>query len=191
MDKKLKINSPFSILHSPFQKGFTLVELLITIAVLAVISGIVIAIINPGTQLAKARDARRKNDMHQIQVALEAYKSDNGHYPPSPDWINSSQGDQWIPGLSPQYMQKLPRDPSSSGGSYTGFPGWYGKWDYAYYAAAYPSTCAQGHAVVAGDDYMLIARAENTADPAAIGQTLTYAGCPTGVWTGYFPFGPQ
>lgn len=61
-------------------KGFTLIELLVVIAIISILSSVVFASLNSAR--AKARDARRLSDLHQIRNALELYASDNnGAYP--------------------------------------------------------------------------------------------------------------
>lgn len=60
-------------------KGFTLVELMIVIAIIGTLTGLVAS--NFVSAQAKARDARRKSDLTQIQRALELYYNDFGHYP--------------------------------------------------------------------------------------------------------------
>jgi len=63
------------------QKGFTIIELIVVIAIIAVLSGIVV--VNTGQYLAKTRDAKRLSDMHTIQLALQAYYEQYGYYPAS------------------------------------------------------------------------------------------------------------
>ncbi len=53
------------------KKGFTLIELLLVLAIVAILAGIVISQLSPARE--KARDAKRISDIHQIQLALEAY----------------------------------------------------------------------------------------------------------------------
>jgi len=60
-------------------KGFTMIELIVVIAIIAVLSGIVVGSVNQ--YQAKARDARRKGDMQQIIKALLLYQADNGCIP--------------------------------------------------------------------------------------------------------------
>ncbi len=55
------------------KKGFTLVELLIVIAVLAILIAAVIIVLNPGEILAQARDSQRVSDMSSIKSALSLY----------------------------------------------------------------------------------------------------------------------
>ncbi|PIZ29109.1 hypothetical protein COY44_00605, partial [Candidatus Berkelbacteria bacterium CG_4_10_14_0_8_um_filter_39_42] len=61
------------------KKAFTLIELLVTIAIISTLSSI--AIVSFSGQTAKARDARRKSDLANLQQALEMYYDDNGSYP--------------------------------------------------------------------------------------------------------------
>ncbi len=60
-------------------KGFTIVELLIVIIVIAILATLVITAYN-GVQ-AKARDVKRQTDAKSVQKAAEAYYADNGSYP--------------------------------------------------------------------------------------------------------------
>ncbi|MFA6407957.1 MAG: type II secretion system protein [Candidatus Paceibacterota bacterium] len=62
------------------QRGFTLIELLVVISIIGLLSSIVLASLN--TAREKARDAKRQEDLHSIQVALELYYITHGAYPP-------------------------------------------------------------------------------------------------------------
>lgn len=54
-------------------KGFTLVELLIVIAILAVLAAAVVIVLNPGELLAQARDSQRLSDLETLTDALSIY----------------------------------------------------------------------------------------------------------------------
>ncbi|MFC1625471.1 type II secretion system protein [Patescibacteria group bacterium] len=62
-------------------KGFTLVELLIVIALLGAIALIVIAAINPIEQTNRARDARFKADSAQLLSAIDRYYASHSKFP--------------------------------------------------------------------------------------------------------------
>jgi type II secretory pathway pseudopilin PulG len=62
-------------------KGFTLVELMIVMAILIMMAIILIGILNPIALVNKARDGRRKKDLNRIRVAFEEYYNDKGCYP--------------------------------------------------------------------------------------------------------------
>jgi len=63
------------------KNAFTLVELLVVMAILGILAFVSLA--NFRTSQIKARDAQRKSDLRQIANALEAYMSDHGGYPTS------------------------------------------------------------------------------------------------------------
>ena len=63
------------------KQGFTLVELLVVIAVLAVLATSVMIFINPAKRFKQANDARIKADINQIAKALMAHYTIRWHYP--------------------------------------------------------------------------------------------------------------
>jgi len=63
------------------KKAFTLVELLIVIALIAILSVAVLATINPIEQTNKARDASMKNDAAEVLNAYERYYASQNAYP--------------------------------------------------------------------------------------------------------------
>ncbi len=58
------------------QKGFTLVELLVVVAIIAVLAGVVIVAINPAALLQKSRDATRLQDLENVHKALSLALAD-------------------------------------------------------------------------------------------------------------------
>lgn len=57
-------------------KGFTLVELLVVIGVIAVLSVVVVLTLNPAELLRQARDSSRLSDMDSLKNALALYMGD-------------------------------------------------------------------------------------------------------------------
>lgn len=63
------------------------------------------------------RTEQRLRDMEAIRNSLEAYRKEHGSYPSNEgrwDGVYSCWGqsrEDWIPGLAPKYIPKLPRDP--------------------------------------------------------------------------------
>lgn len=122
MKKKLIFKSNFSSLisHLSSPKGFTLIEMIVVIGIIAAIAGVVLAVVDPMTQFQKANDGRRKSDLAQIQKALEQYYQDKGRYPThstsSPlyrikkfDGVTTDWGQAFTP-----YINVLPKDPNGS-----------------------------------------------------------------------------
>ncbi|MDD5711042.1 MAG: prepilin-type N-terminal cleavage/methylation domain-containing protein [Candidatus Colwellbacteria bacterium] len=65
-------------------QGFTLIEMLIVIAIIAILSGIVLVGVS-GFQ-ASARDSRRISDIRNAQNLLELYYTQQGVYPEVAGW---------------------------------------------------------------------------------------------------------
>ena len=54
-------------------RGFTLIELIVTIGILAIILTIVVVAINPAEQLSRSRDAKRVADLDSMKTAWNLY----------------------------------------------------------------------------------------------------------------------
>ncbi|MEK7083565.1 MAG: type II secretion system protein [Patescibacteria group bacterium] len=64
---------------SLIKNGFTLIELLVVIAIIGVLASTVLASLNSARE--KARNARRKTDMRQLELAIQLYYDTNGTFP--------------------------------------------------------------------------------------------------------------
>ncbi len=102
--------------------GFTLIELLVVVAIISLLASIVFASLQ--TSRVKARNAKRKADLHQIANAIYLYMSDNNFAVPGdnggvdsdsyPSWGSQAPGNP-ITNLVPQYIASLPVDPVNDG----------------------------------------------------------------------------
>lgn len=115
---QLSIQKGF-IKHQKSCAGFTLIEILLVIALIGVLAASLIIIINPVTQFQRTRDAQRKNDLSQIQKALEQYYNDNRKYPDSSSEYTISNGSTSYPWGTPWpetglYLSTLPKDPATN-----------------------------------------------------------------------------
>ena len=112
-------------------RGFTLIELLVVIAIIGLLASVVLVSLNGAR--SKARDTKRRADLHQMSTALEFYYNDNNSSYPSTggSWrtacsnttyntgcngggANSctfSGASGYIPNLAPTYVTQLPKDP--------------------------------------------------------------------------------
>ena len=149
-----KKHTKYQILNTKYgkSKGFTLVELLIAITIIAIL--VAAGTYSWQNAQAKARDGRRKQDLKEVQKALELYFQNNGKYPnynagqikcnltSPPDTTTIAWGSAFTCG-SINYMQLLPKDPIYQ--TTTG-----------YYYFLIPPT---------NNTYSLMAKLENLSDP--------------------------
>ena len=97
-------------------RGFTLVEMLVVIAIIAILTGIIMT--NLVGSKAKSRDAKRASDLAQIQLAIEQFFDRCGQYPSS---LDTSAGGVGIcpddangsPITLGNFISVIPVDPSS------------------------------------------------------------------------------
>lgn len=102
--------------------GFTLIEMMVVIAVVGILSSVVYA--SFGQARAQARDKIRVATMKELQLAIQLYKNENGEYPEGcrgpGSWSGNvkvgtykcaSTSDSFIRGLVPDFLAELPKDP--------------------------------------------------------------------------------
>jgi type II secretion system protein G len=98
------------------RRGFTLIEILVVVAIIGILSSVVLASLY--TARIKANDVRRKSDLHQIVTALELYNTKNGSYPttgataPNNSATYSTQASGWLSALvADGDLPGAPKDP--------------------------------------------------------------------------------
>lgn len=67
LNKRIKKSAEISL------RGFTLLELLIVIAILAILTTVVVLVLNPAEYLAQARDSQRISDLNTLNNAINLY----------------------------------------------------------------------------------------------------------------------
>jgi|GEM_PF-2243923 prepilin-type N-terminal cleavage/methylation domain len=83
---------------STTQRGFTLVEILVVVAIIVILMAILIPVAMRA--IAQARNAAIGVELSQLKTALDEYKREHGDYPPSMDWDPGNSAMPWgtIPG---------------------------------------------------------------------------------------------
>lgn len=113
-------------MHKASERGFTVLELLIVIVVLALFVGASVFFLRPASYEAAEQDAERQLGLAAMGQALQRYKKAEGGWPkglPSKDTPISSFEDGYDLCLDiiPDYLRLMPLDPAN-GIQYTGSP---------------------------------------------------------------------
>ena len=119
-------------MYHTYKRGFTLLEILLVVAAIAILAGIVIVAINPTKQLAETRNAQRRADVNTILNAVYQYVIDtNGTLPAT---ITTTQTEICKTGATctglvdvsvltanEKYLVSMPLDPTGSSTNGAGY----------------------------------------------------------------------
>lgn len=104
------------------KQAFTLLEILLVVAAIAILAGIVILAINPSKQLGDTKNAARKADVNTILNAVYQYSIDNNGTIPASITASSTEIcatgtcstliDLGVLTASEKYLTSMPIDPS-------------------------------------------------------------------------------
>jgi type II secretory pathway pseudopilin PulG len=110
------------------KRGFSLVELTISLFILITISSIAFLYLYPARQKRRANDVKRIANLQTLARAIEEYKVNNGSYPDSDNTTRTSNAlptgnagpyesvtQGWIDSTFTGYIQKIPVDPKNTG----------------------------------------------------------------------------
>lgn len=104
------------------QKGFTIIELMVVIAIIAILLGIILASVSQAR--AATRDKKRAADLAAIEYSLTIYTQKQETYPSYPSGTEIGIGNP-IDAVLSQYGIAPNADPLSGGGSGDAHAYWY------------------------------------------------------------------
>jgi len=111
------------------QEGFTLIEIMVVIAIIGLLATLVVQSLRGATD--KAKRTKAMADIAELKTALDRYYIDNGSYPTSDQGLTalvtpSGQGTQATNYEEGGYIRRIPSDPwgnqyvyQSDGNNYT------------------------------------------------------------------------
>lgn len=107
------------------RRGFTLIEVLLVVVIIAILAGIVIIAVNPARQIAQTNNAQRDSDVRAVLDSVHQYSVDNRGVLPTeitvtPTLVGSAVTEiDLCTYVSPTYVAEMPYDPITVGAHFT------------------------------------------------------------------------
>lgn len=117
------------------QAGFTLIELMVVVVILAILAAIAVPMLMDRPD--EAREVKAKQDISALSSALQLYRLDNFRYPTTDQGLEalvSKPTGEPVPRNWKPYMERLPKDPWGRDYLYLS-PGQHGDFDIFTYGA--------------------------------------------------------
>lgn len=77
--------------------AFTLVELLLSVSIIAILAGITLSVINVSAQRNRAEDSVRFSNLEKIVLSINAFETVEGRFPTDPNGDGSPMDDPLMP----------------------------------------------------------------------------------------------
>jgi prepilin-type N-terminal cleavage/methylation domain-containing protein len=136
-NKKLLV----SVYRLKLISGFTLLEILVVLTIIGIMATVMMVIINPAHQLAKARDTQRETDIYSIVATIQQYTTEHSGTLPDTDGnpltnnfpttltcigngggcFNLASAGDGTDSIVPTYLASLPKDPKTGTNANTGY----------------------------------------------------------------------
>ena len=140
------------------QRGFTLIELMIVVAIIAILAGILIP--NFVNARASAQTAACESNLQEIATAMELYYADNQAYPTAASFTNVTPS--LLTAGSVVYLNNTPKDPAAQNQSL----------DYQVETSAQSGTTPAGYTIICPGTHVGSTLAKlNTTAGAVCGST--------------------
>lgn len=105
------------------RSGFTLIELMVVVIIIAALAGMVLPHVLPASAEAKRKIAR--GDIANISMALKMYRLHNNRYPTSAEGLDALMNPSSKSGWNEPYLERDPVDPWGTKYKYI-YPGVHG-----------------------------------------------------------------
>ena len=119
------------IIHNTTYRAFTFIEMLLVMSIIGILATVMVVVVNPAHQLAKARDTQRETDIYSIVATIQQYAAEHGgtfpdtdghpdtsNFPTTLTCIGTGGGSFNLAGagdgtdsIVPTYVASLPKDP--------------------------------------------------------------------------------